>query len=260
MAQAARPQCNTFVGRLGESQAATGQFDGFFIPPGEGALPAPLQSRQIEFIGDSYTVGSGNTSTSHTCTPDQLWATTDTAKAFAPQVARHYDAEYRINAYSGRGVVRNYDGVVPEAPLPVLYPYALFDGKSEAMAAEWHPQVILIALGTNDFSTPVHAGEKWADLATLRADYIVSYVAFIQKLREHNPAAQILLMAYDDPEVTADIEEVATEVRANGDTRVDTIDAAGPLAKTGCDGHPSTDDDVKIAGVIEAYIDSYPTI
>jgi hypothetical protein len=88
----------------------------------------------------------------------------------------------------------------------------------------------------------------------------VSYVAFIQKLREHNPAAQILLMAYDDPEVTADIEEVATEVRANGDTRVDTIDAAGPLAKTGCDGHPSTDDDVKIAGVIEAYIDSYPAI
>jgi len=34
-----------------------------------------------------------------------------------PLVARRFDADYQVNAISGRGLVRNYDGFAPEAPM-----------------------------------------------------------------------------------------------------------------------------------------------
>ena len=245
--------------KTSESQAATGEFDGFFIPPGEGALPVPEHARSMEFIGDSYTVGYGNTSTTRTCSQDEIWATTDTSQAFAPQVAKHYDADYQINAYSGRGIVRNYDGVVPGEPLPALYGSTLLDtGGPQYDVTDWTPQVVVIALGGNDFSTPVHAtGEKWHSLEALRADYIASYLAFVRQVRQQQPDAMIVLMSYHDAEVVADIAEVAAKLKAGGDDRIDTLDIAAPLAKTGCDWHLSTADDKVVADALIAAIDSH---
>ncbi|HYK34389.1 MAG TPA: GDSL family lipase, partial [Alloacidobacterium sp.] len=48
-----------------ESQDAPNTFSGFAIPVGEKALTPEPRHRQIEFIGDSHTVGFGNISTTH---------------------------------------------------------------------------------------------------------------------------------------------------------------------------------------------------
>jgi hypothetical protein len=37
-------------------------------------------------------------------------ATTDNSQAFGPKVAKHYAADYQVNAISGRGIVRNFNG------------------------------------------------------------------------------------------------------------------------------------------------------
>src|SRR6185312_14756892 len=108
---------------------------------------------QIEFIGDSHTVGYGNTSRTRECTQDDVWKTTDNSQSFGPLIAGHYAADYQINAISGRGIVRNYNGT-PGDTLPVAYPYVLFDKKEEYSDPHWKPQIIVISLGTNDFSTP----------------------------------------------------------------------------------------------------------
>ena len=74
-----------------ESQAGPDHFGGFFAPRGTPA-PTPLARRhQIEFIGDSHTVGYGNISTTRDCTTDQVWATTDdTQEVWFKKLERTY--------------------------------------------------------------------------------------------------------------------------------------------------------------------------
>src|SRR4051812_147028 len=93
-----------------ESQSAPNTFGGFSLPAAGKPLRMARRRHQIEFIGDSHTVGYGNTSQTRECTQDDVWKTTDSSRAFGATVARHYDADYQINAISGRGVVRNYNG------------------------------------------------------------------------------------------------------------------------------------------------------
>lgn len=69
----------------------------------------------------------------------------------AAVAAQFYDADYRVHAISGRGVVRNYDGFAGDTP-PQAYPYVLFDHSVRDKDDGWQPQAIVIALGTNDFS------------------------------------------------------------------------------------------------------------
>ncbi|MDV6332713.1 SGNH/GDSL hydrolase family protein [Asticcacaulis sp. 201] len=244
--------------RLTETQGTTGAFEGFFTPKATVTAVAP-RARQIEFIGDSYTVGYGNTSSKRQCTPDELWATTDTQQAFGPLTAKHYSADYQINAFSGRGIVRNYDGFIGD-PLPALYPYALYDGKSQYTNPAWQPQIIVIALGGNDFSTPVHAGEKWKSQDELRADYIASYVAFVKTLRERNPTARFLLADYGEAEIIGDITEVIRRLATDGETRVSAFHAGSDFERTGCDWHLNTADSQRISQALIAYIDGHPDL
>ena len=73
----------------------------------------PTRDLQLEFIGDSYTAGYGNTSTSRDCTGDQVNRTTNADLTFGAVAARALGADYQINAFSGRGMVRNYGGGEP---------------------------------------------------------------------------------------------------------------------------------------------------
>ncbi|HEX5185162.1 MAG TPA: SGNH/GDSL hydrolase family protein [Allosphingosinicella sp.] len=238
--------------KMTESQQGGSRFIGFFPVPGDIPLPAPRRARQIEFIGDSYTVGYGNTSASRTCTKDEVHDTTDTQKAFGPLVARHYGADVRIVAYSGFGIVRNYNGGSPGLNLPKLYDRPKPDDDSDrAAAGGWHPRVIVVNLGTNDFSTPVHPGEAWPDQGSLAAAYRAGYGAFLRKLLARRPRAHFILMGSD---FYPEVEQVAAALGPADRARVATL-RFGELELTGCDWHLSLADDRKVAGLIEDAID-----
>jgi lysophospholipase L1-like esterase len=239
-----------------ESQSQANLFGGFFHANPTRPLPAPTRSRQIEFIGDSHTVGYGNTSATRECSTDDVWKTTDNARAFGPAIARHYGADYQVNAISGRGVVRNYNGG-PGDTLPVAYPYALLDHSARIGNAAWRPQAIVIALGTNDFSTPLNAGEPWKTRDALRSDYVTGYVTFLRSLRARNPQAFMVVWATDQPggEIETSAGKVVAELRAQGDERIEFVPIRG-LAMTGCHWHPSTADDEIIAGALIRAIDA----
>ncbi|MBJ6121983.1 SGNH/GDSL hydrolase family protein [Sphingomonas mollis] len=244
-----------------ESQSAPTQFGGLYPADGARALPPPSpRARRIEFIGDSHTVGYGNTATKRDCTESEVWQTTDTSRGIAGLLGRQYDADYAVNAISGRGVVRNYDGFAADT-LPIAYPFALFDRSVRAAPAGWHPQVIVIALGTNDFSTPLKAGEPWPDLAALDAAYVRRYVAFVRELRRANPRAQIVLWATDlaDGEILREAGKVVAKLRSAGDRRVGLVPVTG-LAFSGCHAHPSIGDDKRIAAAIDAYLAAQPAV
>jgi lysophospholipase L1-like esterase len=234
-----------------ESQEGSARFLGFW--PGEGAtaLRPMARARRIEFIGDSNTVGYGNASHERTCTREEVHDLTDTSRAFGPLVAARLDADYRIIAYSGFGIARNYAGSSAERSLPIIYDRAIPGEPAAAAADQWHPQLIVIMLGANDFSTPLHAGERWPDDAALRADYRARYVAFVRMLRTRQPQARFLLVGQNSffPEV----EQVAATLNGDGSRPVATL-RYGELEKTGCDWHPSLADHRALAELVLAAI------
>jgi lysophospholipase L1-like esterase len=235
--------------KLTESQAGGGRFLGFFTD-GE-PLPVKPRARQIEFIGDSYTVGYGNTSATRTCPGTLVHDTTDTQQAFGPLLAKRLDADYRVNAFSGFGIVRNYGGSSPDSSLPAIYPRLKPDDSThvETATASWQPQLIVINLGTNDFSTPLKPNERWKDDASLKAAYRARYVQFVRDLQRAHPAAQFILMGSDlyFPEV----QKVAQELDAG--PRVSTVRFTG-LDYSGCDSHPSLADDRLLSDLLEREI------
>lgn len=241
--------------KLTESQTGGGRFLGFFTN-GE-ALPAPPRTRQIEFIGDSYTVGYGNRSPAHECSERDVHDLTDTQAAFGPRVARHYGADYRINAYSGFGIVRNYAGGVPSLSLPLIYQRLKPDDPEHLGNRDpsWHPQLIVINLGTNDFSTPVKAGERWTDEAALKDDYRRTYAAFVRRLHDAQPQARFVLMGSDAfyPEV----ERVAASLDRSLKAQVTTLRFSG-LDLAGCDWHPSLADHRRLADLLGEAIERLP--
>ncbi|MEO8016287.1 MAG: GDSL-type esterase/lipase family protein [Pseudomonadota bacterium] len=243
------------INSVTESQSAPNTFGGFPLPAGVKKLAMAPRKRQIEFIGDSHTVGYGNTSKSRDCTNDEVWATTDNSQTFAPKIAEHYGADYQVNAISGRGIVRNYDGSAGD-PLPVAYPFVLLNHTARYVATAWQPQIIVIALGTNDFSTPLKAGEKWRTRDELHADFEATYVKFVEDLRARNPHAFIILWATDmaEHEIAQEAGKVAAQLQSTGDNRVAFIAIDG-LEMTGCHWHPSLADEDKIAEKLIRFID-----
>ncbi len=240
-----------------ESQAASTVFGGFYATAGTRALPSPARTRQIEFIGDSHTVGYGNISAKRDCTQDEVWATTDTSQAMPALTARRYGADYQVNAISGRGIVRNYDGM-PADTVPAAYPFTLFDKAKRYADPAWHPSLYVIALGTNDFTTPLHPNEPWKTRDALHSDYEQHYVAFVKRLRARDPNAHVVLWATDmaDGEIAAEVAKVAARLKAAGERNVTFVPVTG-LAFTGCHAHPSTADDARITTALSTYIDAH---
>ena len=246
---------------VSESQAGPTEFRGLFAPGGTTPLPAPHpRARQIEFIGDSHTVGYGNTSLTRQCGQDAIWETTNTSLGPAGVTAARYDADYQVNAISGRGIVRNYGGFAAPT-LPEAYSFALFDSDIAASSPGWNPQIVVIALGTNDFTTPLKAVERWRDRDALHRDFEDRYVAFVHDLRRKYPKAYFVLWATDlaDGEIAAEVDKVADRLKNEGERRISFVPVTG-LSFRGCDSHPDTGDDRAIAAAIAQAVDAVPGV
>jgi lysophospholipase L1-like esterase len=240
-----------------ESQAGGGRFLGFYPVSGTVPLGISPRPRRIEFIGDSHTAGYGNTSPTRQCTRQEIHDRTDTQQAFGPLLARRYDADYRVIAYSGFGIVRNYGGSSPERSLPRIYARPVPDtpGEMDASEPDWRPQIIVINLGTNDFSTPLRAGERWRSAEELRADYRGTYADFVQRIAARQPQARFILMG-SDPFI-ADVRAIAAEVNGGAPGLATAVHVTG-LEGTACDWHPSLSDNAKMADLLATTIEALP--
>ena len=137
----------------------------------------------------------------------------------------------------------------------------LFDKKIPYNDRSWHPQIIVIALGANDFSTPLNPGEKWTTRDDLHADYEATYLKFLSGLRSRTPAAFFILWATDDAggEIQAELQRVIGKLNASGDKRVIFIPVNG-LTMSACDWHPSVADDEVISHKLQNFIDRHPEL
>lgn len=244
---------NIRLEKITETQSTTGRFHGFYSDDTAGSLPK--RKRQIEFIGDSYTVGYGNISKTRECSTGDVYNTTNSQLAFGPLVAKHFNADYQINAFSGFGVVRNYNGTSPDKSLIAIYPFTLHS-QNYIYADKWQPKVVVIGLGTNDFSTKINKNEKWKSRETLQEDYRDKYIHFVKSLHQKNPDAQFILMASDkmEGELSAQVDKVVSALKTSGLKKIDAIMFSG-LDYQGCHWHPSVKDDQFLADLLIKYID-----
>lgn len=242
--------------RLTESQPGEIRFLGFYTAEGQPLLPPPAaRAKRIEFIGDSHSVGYGNTSATRECDGERVHVTTDTQQAYGPVLAKRLDADYRVIAWSGFGMVRNYAGNVPGESLPSIY-WRAVPGEAAPVADDgWKPQLIVIYLGTNDFSTPVKPGEAWADEAALRAAWRTRYAGFVKELAAKQPQARFLLVG--GPSFDADTRAVAASLNA-GMKRPVAVVTTSAMELTGCNWHPSLKDHRGLADTLEGAIGKMP--
>ncbi|MDO5576989.1 MAG: hypothetical protein Q4F84_07905, partial [Fibrobacter sp.] len=144
-----------------ESNFAPSVFYGIILDKGKKlSSPPPVPSRKIEFIGDSYTAGFANEFKGRECSENvdsAILATTNTNVAFGPLIARKFGAQYQVNAYSGKGLVRNFNGIDKGKEFLYYYDKLLISsmnntGKSPSVDfSSWKPDLIIIGIGINDF-------------------------------------------------------------------------------------------------------------
>lgn len=198
-------------------------------------LPAPPRAeRRIEVVGDSISAGYGNAGTSVSC---PFSADTENHHAsYGAVLARALGAELSTVAWSGRGVVKNYDGE-PGDLMPVLFERALPEDTSSRSDFSFAPQAVVINLGTNDFSTEPDPPEE---------TFVAAYRRLLERIRAVYPMAFVLctvgpmLGDEDLRRARGAIGEAVRQQRDGGDDRVVTYDMQTPNLDPGCDWHPST--------------------
>lgn len=247
--------------KLNESQNGTGIFEGFYIPASGKALPASSRPRQIEFVGDSDMVGYGNTSATRECTDEQLFLSTDSQKAYGALVANRFNADYQVNAYSGIGVVRNYESTKPDMSMTSLYPRVLFDSPIVYKNEAWKPQIIVVGIGANDFVPAVKSDGRWKNQQALRKDFDKAYADFLRMLRKKNPNAFILLFVLEsyDTNYAAGNHLALKTMQEEGDKRIHLL-AYPTVEITACHWHPSLKDHEALADTINAYVEAHPEL
>ena len=219
----------------------------------DGMLLAPpvRQTRRIELIGDSITCGYGDEGADETCPFEAK--TENHYLTYGAITARALDAELTTIAWSGKGVIYNYDQDKNQ-PMPTLYDRGVpTDGQSKWDFSQPEPSVVVINLGTNDFSTGDDPSE------TVFSD---AYSDFLVRLRDYYPDAWIVCLAptllSGDDLTTAEgyITSVVSERNAQGDDHVVSHILEFTQTGLGCGWHPSLATHASMADALTAKLRS----
>jgi lysophospholipase L1-like esterase len=196
---------------------------------GELLAPPPV-TRRIEVVGDSITCGYGNEGISP-CSFSG--ATENHYQTYGAIAARTVGAEVSTVAWSGKGVVYNY-GTDTNEPMPTLYERRLAT-EADGWGFEWQPDVVVVNLGTNDFSTE---GDPTQEL------FVGTYTDFAAAIRARNPEAFILLVSpslfgAEATMVDGYLAQVVANRNAAADDRIAWANINVEWIGSGCDGHPT---------------------
>jgi len=220
-------------------------FNGFDLAS-SAYLPAVLPTRRLEVIGDSISAGYGNEGT----LPCPFTAATENHYlSYAAIAARAVNAELYTEAWSGIGMLRNYEGGTTNV-MPDRYPRTLPDRAASTWDfSKFVPNAVLINLGTNDFAQ----GDPGAP-------FQAAYTEFVTELRGHYPAARFylavgtMLSGESYSKAATYLKAVIAARAAAGDDNLvllefGTQDSADGL---GCDYHPSLKTHQKMADKLTA--------
>lgn len=220
------------------------------VEGGSLTSPPPAPTRHIEVFGDSISCGYGNEGLNTSC-----GFSADTENhymTYGSVIARHFGAELSTIAWSGRGVFYNYGGSQTTNRMPALYERTLpYDAKN-LWLFNVKTDLIIINLGTNDFSTETALPTD--------AEFTDAYTSMLSLLRARNPEAYILCtagpMLYGTAltRVQTDIAAAVAARKASGDSKVEAYKMTTPNTSPGCDWHPTITTHAAMAAELEPRI------
>lgn len=163
-----------------EAGMGTGVFYGVVLSvKGEVKQLPKSTDRRICFFGNSITCGYGVEGKNKKTHFHQ--STENFDKSYAAVLSRAFNAQYQAIAHSGLGVVRNYGDSSKVStrilPLPARITRVLDNTVNfQWDMTKWVPQVVIINLGTNDFSTKPYP---------LKDEFQNGYVNMIGAIRKY---------------------------------------------------------------------------
>ena len=228
-------QHTVWVSKRTEGMIGSVQFHGFDV--GSGTLlsaPAKPQHR-IEVLGASADNGYGDMATNCGGYVD---AQQNQDIAWPQLTADAVGAEVSNLAYSGKGLVLNYDPINdPTLTMPVIFADADTNTAAAWNFSQWQADAVLIDLGGNDMT---------ANGDVLPANFVSSFVTFLQTIYKNYPNTMIYLVnnatetGAGRAQLTTALQQVVTQTQQMGQNRVAYLEFTLYTGSTfGCDGHPS---------------------
>jgi lysophospholipase L1-like esterase len=229
--------------RRTEAFLASSKFRGF---PGATLISTPAPTRLIEMIGDSITCGYGIIGAGPNCTfsPD----TEAETHAYGALAAAQVGAAHHSICWSGIGVSRNF---ADEAGMlmPARYGLTLPDEQASPWDFSTTPQVVVINLGTDDFSNDMSG--KAVDPGD---SYVNAMIAFISQIRGHYRTVPIILATspmLDGDAHAAQRRDLTTAAGSDPNTSVIDFPIQQAADGYGCDFHPSDSTAQKMADQLQ---------
>jgi hypothetical protein len=244
--------------RMRATPRAPGLFFGFNKSvDGRWLAPPPKPGRQIEFIADSAATGFGDLSATMDCTDEEIAARTDASQSYGIVAAHQMHADWQLNAMDGIGVVRNWHGIWKGTSYATYAGLTLqSDEATRYPDSSWHPQVVVVRLGNNDFGSPLAADEPWT-AAQLDTEFTAGYRKLLAELRRRlGPNGLIIVIppAFDDNPANQKVAEIVDSLRSAGDPRLYEMQLP-TLALTACYSHPNLSDHRLMAATLVKFIE-----
>jgi len=206
------------------------------------------KKKKIEFIGDSITCGAASDPSDVPCDKGEYFDHHNGYYAYGPVLSRAIGVDYLMSSVSGIGMYRNWnDENKEEGIMPDVYQnlYLTKDNSKPQYDFAFQPDIISIALGTNDFS----GGDGKKERLPFNAErYVSNYINFIKMLYKHNPKAQIVIT--NSPMINGHnaivFEDCLNKVKAafaeDKTHKSILIFKFKPMTPKGCSGHPDVAD------------------
>jgi lysophospholipase L1-like esterase len=221
-----------------EPEVGTITLHGFRLAPGGQLLtPRARPSRRIEVVGDSISAGYGIEGPDAQCHADPRME--DATRTYATHAAHALGADVTVTAWSGKGVVRNYEERDRET-MPELFERILPGDPASPLVHGAAPDAFVVHLGTNDFFRGIPDEQA----------FISRYESVLERLHARAPKAPMVLvltpmLADDYPQPNARtilrgyLAKVIERERAKGHTPVLLEQYTDPAEGVGCDFHPN---------------------
>jgi len=224
--------------RRTEANFGAQDFYGVSLDSGKWLQPnPPPSSRRLEFLGDSISCGYGDEGVF----PCSFSAQTENSYVtYGAKIAAHFGAEFNLECWSGKGVVRNYGDSKVESvdPFPIYFNRTMATSSNIIWDfSKWVPSAVVVNLGTNDYSTNPYPPD------TL---FISKYNNFLATIRSKYGKPSLPIFLACGPMTRTPCCDYVKRVVADNPNNfyIDLTGVSGPL---GCDYHPSAEEHTNMA-------------